>query len=115
MKRAARAVFTDIIVLILAAAAVAGVWIGRKYIPSKEAADISELFPAQGNRVSIVWNDEVQEEEGIYEENQIYLPLEWVNDHINERFYWDSGEKLLVYALPDTIVYADEETTNLFC
>ena len=110
MKRAARAVFTVIIVLILAAAAVAGVWIGRKYIPSKETADISELFPAQGNRVSIVWNDEVQEEEGIYEENQIYLPLEWVNDHINERFYWDSGEKLLVYALPDTIVYADEET-----
>lgn len=34
----------------------------------------------------------------------------WVNDHINERFYWDSTEDLLVYALPDQIVYADAET-----
>ena len=29
---------------------------------------------------------------------------------INERFYWDSTEDLLVYALPDQIVYADAET-----
>lgn len=27
---------------------------------------------------------------------------------MNERFYWDETEKLLVYALPEEIVYADE-------
>ena len=79
-------------------------------MPSHEAADIGELFPAQGTRVSIVWNDEVQDAEGIYEENQVYLPLDWVNDNLNERFYWDSNEELLVYALPDSIVYADAGT-----
>ena len=29
---------------------------------------------------------------------------------LNQRFYWDSNEKLLVYALPDSIVYADHST-----
>ena len=100
MRRAAK---TAVLLLILAVIA-GGAWIGRRYIPSDEAADIGELFPAQGNRVSIVWNNELQEAEGIYEEDQVYLPLEWVNDSLNERFYWDSGEQLLVYALPDKIV-----------
>ena len=53
---------------------------------------------------------ERQEQTGIYENGQTYLPVSWVNDHINERFYWDSTEDLLVYALPDQIVYADAET-----
>ena len=106
MRRAAK---TAVLLLVLAVIA-GGAWIGRGYIPSDEAADIGELFPAHGNRVSIVWNNELQEAEGIYEEDQVYLPLEWVNDSLNERFYWDSGEQLLVYALPDKIVYADEDT-----
>lgn len=106
MRRAAK---TAVLLLVLAVIA-GGAWIGRGYIPSDEAADIGELFPAHGNRVSIVWNNELQEAEGIYEEDQVYLPLEWVNDSLNERFYWDSREQLLVYALPDKIVYADEDT-----
>ena len=106
MRRAAK---TAVLLLVLAVIA-GGAWIGRGYIPSDEAADIGELFPAHGNRVSIVWNNELQEAEGIYEEDQVYLPLELVNDSLNERFYWDSGEQLLVYALPDKIVYADEDT-----
>ena len=52
----------------------------------------------------------MQEEKGIYEDGQVYLPVNWVNEHLNERFYWDEGEKLLVYALPESIVYADEST-----
>lgn len=33
-----------------------------------------------------------------------------MNQHLNQRFYWDEGEKLLVYTLPESIVYADEST-----
>ena len=110
MKRTAKRTLGIILLLVLAAAAVLGVWLARRYMPSHEAADVGELFPAEGNHVSIVWNEEVQEAEGIYEENQVYLPLQWVNDNLNERFYWDSGEQLLVYALPDQIVYADADT-----
>ena len=63
-----------------------------------------------GDQVALILDNELQEEQGIYADGQVYLPVEWVNSHLNQRFYWDAGEELLVYALPDTIVYADAST-----
>mgnify|MGYP002608839069 FL=1 len=85
-----------------------GVLFARKYMPSNELADKSRVFGIKGGQVALILDNQVQEEKGIYEDGQVYLPVDWVNEHLNERFYWDEGEKLLVYALPDSIVYADE-------
>ena len=81
-----------------------------RYMPTKERADLAEVYDVSGDETAILYNYERQEQTGIYENGQTYLPVSWVNDHINERFYWDSMENLLVYALPDQIVYADAET-----
>ena len=48
--------------------------------------------------MALILDNQVQEEKGIYEDGQVYLPVDWVNEHLNERFYWDEGEQLLVYA-----------------
>lgn len=101
------------LVLLLTAVLAAGglgVWIAGKYVPGKEMADKSRLFHIKEGQVAIVLDNELQEEKGIYEEGQIYFPISWVNEALNERFYWDPAEKLLVYALPDSIVYADGNT-----
>ncbi len=82
----------------------------QKYTPSKELADLGGIYEASGNETAIIYNYELQEAQGIYENGQSYLPLSWINANINKRFYWDSTENLLVYALPDQIVYADAET-----
>ena len=85
-----------------------GVLFAKKYMPSNELADKSRIFGIKGGQVALILDNQVQEEKGIYEGGQVYLPVDWVNEHLNQRFYWDEGEKLLVYALPDSIVYADE-------
>ena len=85
-----------------------GVLFAKKYMPSNELADKSRIFGIKDGQVALILDNQVQEEKGIYEDGQVYLPVNWVNEHLNERFYWDEGEKLLVYALPDSIVYADE-------
>ena len=85
-----------------------GVLFARKYMPSNELADKSRIFGIKDGQVALILDNQVQEEKGIYEDGQVYLPVDWVNEHLNQRFYWDEGEKLLVYALPDSIVYADE-------
>lgn len=85
-----------------------GVLFVRKYMPSNELADKSRIFGIKDGQVALILDNQVQEEKGIYEGGQVYLPVDWVNEHLNQRFYWDEGEKLLVYALPDSIVYADE-------
>ncbi len=82
----------------------------QKYTPSKEPADLSEIYGVSGDETAIIYNYEIQEAKGIYKNGQSYLPLSWINANINKRFYWDSTENLLVYALPDQIVYADAET-----
>ena len=96
--------------IILIAAGFVGFQVLDRYMPTKERADLAEGYDVSGDETAILYNYERQEQTGIYENGQTYLPVSWVNDHINERFYWDSTENLLVYALPDQIVYADAET-----
>ena len=96
--------------IILIAVGFVGFQVLDRYMPTKERADLAEVYHVSGDETAIIYNYEQQEQTGIYENGQTYLPVSWVNDHINERFYWDSTEDLLVYALPDQIVYADAET-----
>ena len=72
-----------------------GVLFARKYMPSNELADKSRIFGIKDGQVALILDNQVQEEKGIYEGGQVYLPVDWVNEHLNERFYWDEGENCL--------------------
>ena len=99
-----------VLMLLLMAAGGAGGYIYiRKYMPTSELSDKTKVFGIKGSQVALLLDNELQEEKGIYEDGQVYLPVGWVNEYLNQRFYWDEGEKLLVYALPESIVYADED------
>lgn len=99
-----------ILLLVLGAGAVVGVTILQRYIPSKEPADLDMVLGVSGEETALFFNGKLQEDVGLTRDGQIYLPVKWVNSRINEKFYWDEVEKLLVYTLPDTIVYADRRT-----
>ena len=104
------AVTVLVLMLLLMAAGGAGGYIYmRKYMPSDELSDKAKVFGIKGSQVALLLDNELQEEKGIYEDGQVYLPVGWVNEYLNQRFYWDEEEKLLVYALPESIVYADED------
>lgn len=96
--------------ILLIAAGFLGIQIVRKYVPSNEWADKQQLLQVQGEETAVFLNSQLQEEKGISREGQTYLPLAWVNESLNEKFYWDDTEKLLVYTLPEAIVYADKRT-----
>ena len=98
-----------LMLLLMAAGGAGGSIYMRKYMPSDELSDKAKVFGIKGSQVALLLDNELQEEKGIYEDGQVYLPVGWVNEYLNQRFYWDEGEKLLVYALPESIVYADED------
>ncbi len=110
MKKKAVPVLAALGLILLVTAGFFGVRFLERYIPSKEQADITELLGVKGDEVALYLNEDLQEAKGLFLQEQTYLPLSWVNDTLNERFYWDSNENLLVYALPDSIVYADHST-----
>ncbi len=93
-----------LLLLFVTAAAVFGVFAYRKYMPTKELADKDSLYGTErADGVLIFLNYEKQEAEGRLIDGKVYLPLAWVNDNLNERFYHDAREHLLLYALPESI------------
>ena len=93
-----------LLLLFVTAAAVFGVFAYRKYMPTKELADKDSLYGTErDDGVLIFLNYEKQEAEGRLIDGKVYLPLAWVNDNLNERFYHDAREHLLLYALPESI------------
>ncbi len=115
MKRFLVSLFTVLITIVLLAGAAAGFFLYRKYGPSQEMADQQEWFGVSGDEVAIILDHELQEEDGAqarYIHGQVYLPLTWVNEHLNERFYWDGANRQLIYTLPESIVYAGADTVG---
>ena len=111
MKRFLTTVLTVILTIVLAAGAAAGFILYRKYKPSKEQVDQSEWYQDSGNESAVFLNSEREEGvKGRYIDGQVYLPVDWVDEAVNERFYWDEENSQLIYTLPDQIVYANEET-----
>lgn len=84
-----------------------GVFLYWKFGPSRERADLTSVYKADKNETVLYLNYKKQEAVGIYENGQTYLPMDWVSENVNSRFYWDEGGEMLVYALPEEILYAD--------
>ncbi len=102
--------FIAIGLILLIVAGYAGVQVIGRYTPSDEWMEASDFFDAEDDAVALVLNDELSEVKGLYVDGTTYLPLEWVNSNLNKRFYWDKEEKILSYALPTEVRYADSET-----
>lgn len=82
------AVTVLVLLLLLMAAGGAGGYIYiRKYMPTSELSDKTKVFGIKGSQVALLLDNELQEEKGIYEDGQVYLPVEWVNEYLNQRFY----------------------------
>lgn len=108
MKRFLVSVITFIAVFFFLGAGGMAFFVYKKYTPSNKLADQNEWFGAVGDRVAILLDNQLEEDyKARFIDGEVYLPIDWVNDILNEKFYWDSTEKILVYTLPKEIIYAD--------
>lgn len=105
MKRRMIPVLIAIVMIVIILAGSAGVFLYERYSYSKEPADLQAYYGLESQSdVAIVLNDEIVEEKGVLHGGLCYLDLETVHTYINDRFYVDYNEKLLLYALPDEVV-----------
>lgn len=81
---------------------VAGIQLVQRYMPSKNQADIGELLGItdDASQAAIYLNGELQEEKGLVDGEQMYLPVTWVDEYVNEKFYWDVWRKCWYISLP---------------
>lgn len=114
-RRRRNAVIRWMIFIVLVIAAAGGFLLWRKYGSSNEKADLEQYYDVGAeNEIAVVINNKVvrgndaasnDSEAGsvpgrIYD-GQYYVEYSVVRDQINERFYWDPNENVLLYTLPD--------------
>ena len=98
MKRKVIPVLIGLLLIVLILAGAAGVFLFQRYSGSKDEADLNAYFGLNGSQeVAIVWNQELTEEKGLLQDERCYLKLDTVHEMLNERFYVDHNEKLLLY------------------
>ena len=97
MKKKVMMSFLAIVLILI----IAGVTIGKslmdKYSYSKERADLETYFHVSGDRAAIVLQDEVIEEQALIRGGRCYFDLDTVHRYMNEIFYVDREENLLLY------------------
>lgn len=110
-KKHMPAVIVCVLILLLAVVGI-GVGVIKKYIPTKERMDLNEYYgqAAEGESV-IVINTDIIEERAVLSNGQTFLPLDFVNSRLNQRYYWDSGNSQILYATPSELqTYPASET-----
>ncbi len=97
--------WVPVLVAILLIVLIAGVAIGMKvydkYSYSKETMDLAEYYGiTQEWQAALIVQDEVIADQAVIRDGNYYLPLTFVQENLNDKFYYDKHERLLLFTTP---------------
>ncbi len=104
-----------VIVFVIVAVVVVAlvIYIMARYSSSGTYSDYSEYYGLTTEEaVMINYDEEVQEDTGLYIDDEVYVPYDFFHSDLNSRFYWDETEQILRYVLPEGIVNVPAETSE---
>lgn len=105
MKKKIIPIVIAIVLIIIIGGLTFGSRILEKYSYSKERADLNAYYGITGSQeAAIVLQDEIVEEKARISDGVCYLDMATIHKYLNDRFYVDGGEGLLLYTLPEDIV-----------
>ncbi len=100
-KKKGVAVLGIVLMFMIIIVGIVGFLLAKKYMPSKEMADLQEYFGIeQEDEIPVIVNQEVVETKGILRDGNVYFPLDMVKELFNDRFYYDYNEDILIYTMP---------------
>ncbi len=76
------------------------------YTEDEEGVHFENAKKAEDNQVAIILQNELINDRAIIEGNVLYLNYDFVKDRINDRFYWDNNENILIYTTPTDVIKA---------
>lgn len=114
MKKKIIPVLFVLVLIILIGAVAVGLWLKEKYSYSNEVLDLQEYFQVKnGERAILLGNDRL-EEKALVENDVCYLTLSQVRRNLNEIFYVDEEEGLLLYTDAETTMEARMGETGYY-
>ena len=114
MKKKIIPVLFVLVLIILIGAVAVGLWLKEKYSYSNEVLYLQEYFQVKnGERAILLGNDRL-EEKALVENDVCYLTLSQVRRDLNEIFYVDEEEGLLLYTDAETTMEARMGETGYY-
>lgn len=83
-------------------------------MPSKKHMSLNRYYNAQAGRISVIMQDSLYEEKGLYQDGHVYLDIDTVKKYINSRFYWDSNENLLLYTTSTNVISVELDSSDYY-
>ena len=115
-KKKEKIVFIVMLIILV----VVVMYVGRmieKRTPSKKHASSEEILKIYGldaagddsslKQTAIVLQDQIVEEKGFLEDGRVYLAYDFIKQELDDHFYWDDHENILLFTTPTDIIKAD--------
>ena len=77
--------------------------------PTDKMADLNDIYQSEDGTAAVIANGVLSEARAEWRGQTAYLNLGIVRDELNDHFYWDDNEKLLLYTTANEVVRADAE------
>lgn len=107
-RRKRNLAFKMSILVLIVIGIVGGAFLLKRYSPSKEKADLKKYYGIeQDNQVAVIIDNQILEAKAAMFDGKPCLEYSLVRDYLNDRFYWDSNENILLYTLPEGTIRAD--------
>lgn len=108
-------VFAAAALLFVLALIMIGSYLVKKYTPSEERANLKEHFSlTEEADMAIIFSGVQQEDGARYIDGHVYLEYSFVRNYINERFYWDNNENLLLYTTATNVITTEPLTADYY-
>ena len=95
-----------------------GIIVGKKIkqiMPSTEQQDLEAYFGiTSDDEAAIELNHELVEEKAMLRDGAVYLDFNYVHDYLNDRFYWDENENILLYTTSSNVVKASADRKDYY-
>ena len=76
----------------------------NKLIPTSKQMDLTEYYGQNADgEASVVAGTQKLEQKALISGDEVYIPLDVVNGYLNQRYYWDSANKKILYATPTSL------------
>lgn len=85
----------------------------EKYTPTKEHKELTEYYNiTEDSQVAITLNHAVLENHATIIDGHVYLDYKIIHDVLNERFYWDANENILLYTTASDVISAKADANS---
>ena len=104
MKKKYKPLLAVAVLIILVAVIGIATHMIMKYVPTKEKMDLNEYYgQVSEGEAALIFGSQKLEERGRIFGDEVYLPIDAVNQYLNQRYYWDSQNQQVLYATPSEL------------